>query len=64
MTEKREPTPAKILPFPKRPAEPRVPPPEATAPEGRVAPLRDPQIVFGAWYHQAEIEKDDKPFSH
>ena len=30
------------------------------APAAPVASLRNPRIVFGAWYHQAEIERDVK----
>lgn len=52
---------AKILQFPEIPPVRRDPLLGERAPNGQVASLRNPQIVFGAWYHQAEIEKDAKP---
>ena len=58
MMNKNEQTSAKIYQFPSRPPARREPSPMDNTAPGSVTALRNPQVVFGAWYHQAEIEKD------
>lgn len=58
MKMKNEQSTAKIYQFPATPSARGQSVLSDSTADRPVTPLRNPQIVFGAWYHQAEIEKD------